>query len=138
MNITHKIKEIQRYYNLSIRELADRSGVGRGAIQTYVKEGPDRKPSAPSIDAVLSILKAFPEINTDWFLFDEGEMIKKNNVQAIDNKTEPATIVDTSELSKKYTTVLEDLNEARKELIECLKGHPEGLPPLRPTKKVLG
>lgn len=138
MNISQKIREIQKHYNLSIREISDRSGLGRGAIQTYVKESPDRKASVPSIDAVVSILKAFPEINIDWFLFDQGSMIKKSSNHENDSNAHEKSSFEVSELSKKYTTALEDLNQARKELIECLKGHPEGLPPLRPTKKVLG
>lgn len=123
-----KINMIAKHYNLSLRELADKAGVGRGAIQTYTRLSAQKSPAKVPLEVAISICRSFPDINRDWFFFDEGNMIDDTgrNTSGKD------------EYKEKYYEVLEKYTTVQEELIECIKGYTDGLPPLRTPVRTTG
>jgi transcriptional regulator with XRE-family HTH domain len=128
MDTALKISTIAKHYNLSLRELADKAGIGRGAIQAYTRINAQKSPAKVPLDVAVSICNAFPNISRAWFFFDEGEMITESG-----GGTE-----EQMDFREKYYKVLEKYSSIQEDLIDCLKGHPEGLPPLRPAGLGLG
>ena len=64
-----RIALILQTQNLTVSQFADRIGVQRSAL-SHVLGGRNN----PSLDFVTKILRAFPEIRSQWLLFGEGKM----------------------------------------------------------------
>lgn len=67
--ITERIRQIMQEYGYSSSVFADEIGVQRPAI-SHILSGRNRA----SLDVVLKIIKAFPQINSKWILTGEGRM----------------------------------------------------------------
>jgi transcriptional regulator with XRE-family HTH domain len=65
----NRIQSILKSKNLSPSVFADAIGVQRSGVSHILSER-----NKPSLDFVIKILKAFPEIDADWLLFGKGEM----------------------------------------------------------------
>lgn len=65
-----RILEILRIKNLSPAQFADMIGVQRSSI-SHLISGRNK----PSLEFLQKMLKAFPEINSDWMLSGKGEML---------------------------------------------------------------
>ncbi|NOR28490.1 MAG: helix-turn-helix domain-containing protein [Lutibacter sp.] len=63
---------IMNYYDLSAASLAEKINVQRSSI-SHLLSGRNK----PSLDFVLKILKAFPEVELYWLLNGSGEFPKK-------------------------------------------------------------
>lgn len=121
-----KMKGIADKYRLSIGGFGEAIGVGRGIY------GYTHRKSTPSAEIIINILRAFPDVNPDWLLLNEGAMIRSTP------KEKPSETLPDTALTIKYLKAIEELSQCRKELIDCLKGHPEGLPPIRPRERISG
>ena len=64
MELTNRILEILEKSGLTPSEFADKIDVQRSAI-SHITSGRNK----PSLDFLLKIKDAFPEIDTDWLLF---------------------------------------------------------------------
>ena len=75
--IGQKIKLIMDYYGCSdygkVGEFSDKVGLSRQVLGNILNE----KTKSPSIHVGIGILKGIPEISSDWFMRDIGEMIKE-------------------------------------------------------------
>lgn len=70
-----RIQVIMDYYKLSKAEFGERIGVQTSAVH-HLLSGRNE----PSTRVLKSILEKFPEIDMNWFIFGNGDMLK-NNVQ---------------------------------------------------------
>jgi len=69
-----RILEILKIKNLSPAQFADLIGVQRSSI-SHLISGRNK----PSLEFIQKILKAFPEINTDWMLSGKGPVMNQEN-----------------------------------------------------------
>lgn len=75
--LNSKIREIIDHYELSDRQFAIRIGASPSSIGSMFK-----KCSEPSSKMICGIMRAFPEISADWFIRDEGNMLRQNSEEA--------------------------------------------------------
>lgn len=76
INIEHFIKHIQKvmdYYGESPSSFAEKIGVQRSSI-SHILSGRNK----PSLDFVLKILSAFPEVDLYWLFNGKGEFPSRN------------------------------------------------------------
>lgn len=70
-----------------------------------------------SLDAIMSILSAYPDVSAEWLLRDKGEMILSDNL--------PPILGDESEndldTHAKLTNAINDINDLNKALARAMK-----------------
>ena len=69
---TIRLNKIMEYYDLSAASFADKIEVGRSSI-SHLLSGRNK----PSLDFVMKIVKAFPEVELYWLLNGRGSFPKK-------------------------------------------------------------
>lgn len=84
---TKRLKIIIEYYNISAAVLAEKMDVQRSSI-SHILSGRNK----PSLDFVMKILKAFPEVELYWLLNGIGEFPK--NSKASSPTHSPAPVVN--------------------------------------------
>ena len=67
-----RIIKIMEYYKLTPSEFADTLEIDRSRL-SHILNGRNK----PSLEVVMKILENFPDISSEWLLFDKGDMIKK-------------------------------------------------------------
>lgn len=72
------------YYDLSAASFADKIDVGRSSI-SHLLSGRNK----PSLDFVMKIVKAFPEVELYWLLNGKGTFPKKDQSAIKEEKTTP-------------------------------------------------
>ena len=70
---TIRLNRIMEYYDLSAASFADKIDVGRSSI-SHLLSGRNK----PSLDFVMKIVQAFPEVELYWLLNGKGNFPKKN------------------------------------------------------------
>ncbi len=73
-----RIQELMDYYNLSASAFADSMSVGRSSI-SHILSGRNK----PSLDFVMKIEEAFPEVTLHWLLYGQGDFPKSENESPI-------------------------------------------------------
>ena len=95
-----RLENILQYYKLSSSKLAEMIDVQRSGI-SHILSGRNN----PSYDFLVSILEAFPEINANWLLTGNGNMIEtgeslplspENYNHIIPSTTAEKTVIDDS------------------------------------------
>lgn len=71
---TIRLNKIMEFYELSAASFADRIDVGRSSI-SHLLSGRNK----PSLDFVMKIVKAFPEVELYWLLNGKGSFPKKKD-----------------------------------------------------------
>jgi hypothetical protein len=74
MNVKDRILDFIKYKNLSIRQFEIKSKLSNGYIKSMRKGFGTNK--------LDNVLNTFPELNRDWLLYGEGEMINNVNAQS--------------------------------------------------------
>ena len=69
---TKRLHTIMEYYDLSAASFADKIDVGRSSI-SHLLSGRNK----PSLDFVMKIINAFPEVELYWLLNGKGSFPKK-------------------------------------------------------------
>ena len=69
---TNRLNKIMEYYDLSAASFADKIEVGRSSI-SHLLSGRNK----PSLDFVMKIVKAFPEVELYWLLNGKGSFPKR-------------------------------------------------------------
>ena len=64
-----RIKNIISYYDETASSFADKIGVPRSSI-SHILTGRNK----PSLDFILKLFEAYPNINLHWFLYGRGTM----------------------------------------------------------------
>ena len=70
---TIRLNKIMEYYDLSAASFADKIEVGRSSI-SHLLSGRNK----PSLDFVMKIIKAFPEVELYWLLNGKGSFPKNS------------------------------------------------------------
>lgn len=94
MNLNNRISKIIEYSNFTSSEFADEIDVQRSSV-SHITSGRNK----PSLEFIIKIKNRFPEIQWDWLINGEGEMLKN----------EEKIIPDTTEQDIPKTTALPDL-----------------------------
>lgn len=72
--MTERILSIIKYLNLSPSDFAEKIGVQRSSI-SHLISGRNK----PSLEFIQKMLTRFPEINPEWILTGQGQMLKNEN-----------------------------------------------------------
>ncbi|MEO4004258.1 S24 family peptidase [Flavobacterium sp. CAU 1735] len=86
MKPIERVKEIIRYYGLSISGFEKKIHMSNNSIQTAIKRTASLKD-----DTLNNILKAFPDISPEWLLMGNGKMFRKDNLY---NNSDPNAITN--------------------------------------------
>lgn len=73
------LKQIMEHYNHTASEFAENVGIQRSSISHFLSGR-----NNPSLDVIRKILTAYPDINSDWLILGEGDML----LTPLNNKTE--------------------------------------------------
>ena len=71
----HRIKEFIDFKSLSVRAFESSVGFSNGSFASQLKNN-----KTIGVDKVENILQTYPEINPEWLLTGNGEMIKQSNI----------------------------------------------------------
>lgn len=116
MNINDRFTKILQYSGFSASEFADEIDVQRSSI-SHILSGRNK----PSLEFIVKIKNRFPEINWDWIILGNGEMLKnetpstsENNLPENNDSPDLFTLID--EDYKNEISVQENLqNETQRE-----------------------
>ena len=109
MTLNDRISKILEYSQLTSSEFADEIEVQRSSI-SHITSGRNK----PSLDFLIKVKERFPELNWDWLINGEGEMIfspdEQKALQGQDNR-EPLpnlfSIIDKENFGKAENTQYE-------------------------------
>lgn len=114
-----KLEKILQYYGLTASGFADRVGVQRSSL-SHLLSGRNK----PSLDFILKIIDAFPEVDLNWILLDQGTFPKSKNTP-----TPTVTIstenIESTEASKSSEIENKSLHNNDLGLFEEEKKYPE-------------
>ena len=71
-----RIEKIMNHYSISASSFADAMGVGRSSI-SHILSGRNK----PSLDFVMRIIDAYPEVSLQWLLYNEGTFPLSSNIK---------------------------------------------------------
>lgn len=89
MNLNERIAEIIIYSKLSASEFADEIEVQRSNI-SHITSGRNK----PSLDFLMKIKERFPELQWDWLILGQGEMISKPEIEVAVEKPKATSLPD--------------------------------------------
>ena len=93
MDLKERITKVIAYSELSLSEFADEIEVQRSSI-SHITSGRNK----PSLDFLMKIKCRFPELEWEWLIEGEGEMLKKTDIQledkVIPEKSKPTSLPD--------------------------------------------
>lgn len=100
-----KLENILQYYGLTASGFADLVGVQRSSL-SHLLSGRNK----PSLDFILKIIEAFPEVDLNWILLDQGTFPKSKNIPtpAVTISTENKEITEASKASNTENKSLQD------------------------------
>ncbi len=82
-----RIQKLMEYYSISASGFADAMGVGRSSI-SHILSGRNK----PSLDFVLKITEAYPEVELYWLLYGQGFFPKSEITPKKNESTTPIPI----------------------------------------------
>ncbi len=99
----NRLEQILQYYDLSASVFADRIGVQRSSI-SHLLTGRNK----PSLEFVLKVVKAFPEVNLYWLLNGKGSFpsSKERNISSIPSDNETKAPIARSESQKNIQRIV--------------------------------
>ncbi len=93
MYLKERISKVITYSELSLSEFADEIEVQRSSI-SHITSGRNK----PSLDFLMKIKNRFPELEWEWLIEGEGEMLKKpvipSETKATPEKSKPTSLPD--------------------------------------------
>ncbi|WP_373709041.1 helix-turn-helix domain-containing protein [Kaistella sp.] len=93
MDLKERISKVITYSELSLSEFADEIEVQRSSI-SHITSGRNK----PSLDFLMKIKNRFPELEWEWLIEGEGEMLKKpvipTETKATPEKSKPTSLPD--------------------------------------------
>ena len=93
MNLNERISKIIEYSELTSSEFADAVDVQRSSV-SHITSGRNK----PSLDFLIKVKEHFPELEWDWLIKGDGEMLKKpeeeHSPEAVPEKTKPTSLPD--------------------------------------------
>ncbi|SIQ32936.1 Helix-turn-helix [Chryseobacterium sp. RU37D] len=101
MGLNERISKVIEYSKLTSSEFADEIDVQRSSI-SHITSGRNK----PSLEFIIKIKSRFPEILWDWLVTGEGEMLKSDLQETMENISK---ISENAEEEKSKPTSLPDL-----------------------------
>ena len=93
MDLKERISKVITYAELSLSEFADEIEVQRSSI-SHITSGRNK----PSLDFLMKIKSRFPELEWEWLIEGEGEMLKTavepNEIKVEPEKPKPTSLPD--------------------------------------------
>ena len=89
MNLNERISKVISYSELSSSEFADEIDVQRSNI-SHITSGRNK----PSLDFLIKIKERFPELQWDWLITGQGEMIKSPEMEPTPITQKPTPLPD--------------------------------------------
>lgn len=89
MNLNERITKVIEYSALSLSEFADEIEVQRSNI-SHITSGRNK----PSLDFLIKIKERFPELQWDWLIKGDGEMLKNVEPEPVPQKPKPTSLPD--------------------------------------------
>ena len=89
MNLNERISKVISYSELSSSEFADEIDVQRSNI-SHITSGRNK----PSLDFLIKIKERFPELQWEWLITGEGEMIKSPEMEPTPITQKPTPLPD--------------------------------------------
>lgn len=109
-NTLNRIKYYLDYKGIKVSAFEKEVGMSNGSFASQLKNN-----KTIGVDKLENILKRFPDLNPDWILTGNGDMLKLDVLS--DDKVVYQKVYKLKEKSIDY----KELAEARKETIESLK-----------------
>nr|WP_317125517.1 helix-turn-helix transcriptional regulator [Flavobacterium piscinae] len=106
------MEKILDYFQLSASAFADKIGVQRSSL-SHLLSGRNK----PSLEFVIKITEAFPEVDLYWFLFNKGNFPKSNSSENI-SINEVLPLKKSEENSKLETTKSDKFNFSNQDEVE--------------------
>jgi transcriptional regulator with XRE-family HTH domain len=107
-----KLEKILQYYGLTASGFADRVGVQRSSL-SHLLSGRNK----PSLDFILKIIDAFPEVDLNWILLDQGTFPKSKNTPT-PTETISSENKEIAEASKTSESEIKSLHHNKLELFD--------------------
>ena len=86
MNERERIELLMKCYDLTPSQFADKTGIQRASV-SHIISGRNK----PSLEVMLKIYDAFPEVDMKWLMMGVGEVPVRKSVQAVE-KTASETL----------------------------------------------
>ena len=107
MNVKERINVFIEYKGIPIKKFEEKCGLSNGYISSMRKGFGEEK--------LNNVLKEFPELNREWLLYGEGEMLKSPVQEARgDNNTQIAGNSNNVNTSAEMQIALNEIAEMRK------------------------
>ena len=103
-DFVQKLEKILDYFQLSASAFADKIGVQRSSL-SHLLSGRNK----PSLEFVIKITEAFPEVDLYWFLFNKGSFPKSNSTENI-SMNETISLKKSEEINKTEATKPDKVN----------------------------
>mgnify|MGYP006157823959 FL=1 len=107
VNIEDFVKRLEiilDYYGINASSFADKIGVQRSSL-SHLLSGRNK----PSLEFVIKITEAFPEVDLYWFLFNKGSFPKSNSTENI-SMNETISLKKSEEINKTEATKPDKVN----------------------------
>lgn len=105
--MNERISKVISYSKLSPSEFADKVDVQRSSI-SHITSGRNK----PSLDFLIKVKEAFPELSWDWLIHGTGEMLIQKEPVETSKKPDPTSLPDLFSIINKddfgYPTESED------------------------------
>lgn len=89
MELNSRISKVIEYSGFSLSEFADQIEVQRSNI-SHITSGRNK----PSLDFLIKIKGRFPELQWEWLISGEGEMLKEEEPEPVPEKPKPTSLPD--------------------------------------------
>lgn len=114
--------------NLTQRGFEQAAGLSNGYLKSLRK--------SPTVDKMQSIIHAFPQLNQDWLLTGEGEMLNKTE-NAVISKTETTTDYEDAEIVDSFPILPEEVAvESNTNIEEYIEENSSELEQVNPSHKL--
>jgi plasmid maintenance system antidote protein VapI len=111
-DFVQKLEKILDYFQLSASAFADKIGVQRSSL-SHLLSGRNK----PSLEFVIKITEAFPEVDLYWFLFNKGSFPKSNSTENT-SMNETISLKKSEEVNKTEATKPDKVNFLNQDDIE--------------------
>ncbi len=81
MDILQRLKEVLKYSGQSVRAFSIKCGVSQPTLDKQIKGL-----RSVSIETVMSVLYAYPEISAEWLMRGNGQMLIQQEGNSADNE----------------------------------------------------
>jgi hypothetical protein len=114
MDLKGRLSDYCERKNISISRFEKMAGLSNGYFNQVKKR--------PSLDKLQSMGRAFPDLNTDWLMTGEGEMLNgSNNVVQYGSNVNTTGDNNHIEQSALLDKALGEISELRKALVDALQ-----------------